>query len=48
MAQINLPRRHYAYSSFGYCVLGRVIERITQQHYAIYVRDSVLKRCVRQ
>jgi len=39
------PGRHYAYSNFGYCVLGRVIERITQQNYAIYVRDSVLKRC---
>jgi CubicO group peptidase (beta-lactamase class C family) len=39
------PGRHYAYSNFGYCVLGRVIERITRQNYAIYVRDSVLKRC---
>ena len=39
------PGRHYAYSNFGYCVLGRVIERITGQHYAIFVRDSVLKRC---
>lgn len=39
------PGRGYAYSNFGYCVLGRVIERISQQNYANYVRDSVLKRC---
>jgi CubicO group peptidase (beta-lactamase class C family) len=39
------PGRHYAYSNFGYCVLGRVIERITRQSYASYIRDSVLKRC---
>ena len=39
------PGRHYAYSNFGYCVLGRVVERLTRQNYATYVRDSVLKRC---
>jgi CubicO group peptidase (beta-lactamase class C family) len=39
------PGRHFAYSNFGYCVLGRVIERITRQDYARYVRDSVLTRC---
>jgi CubicO group peptidase (beta-lactamase class C family) len=39
------PGRHYAYSNFGYCVLGRVIEKITRQSYASHVRDSVLKRC---
>src|SRR5580658_1207697 len=39
------PGRHFAYSNFGYCVLGRVIEKITRQGYASYVRDSVLKRC---
>jgi CubicO group peptidase (beta-lactamase class C family) len=39
------PGRHYAYSNFGYCVLGRVIEKITQQNYATYVRDAVLRRC---
>jgi CubicO group peptidase (beta-lactamase class C family) len=39
------PGRHYAYSNFGYCVLGRVIERLTRQNYASYVRDLVLKRC---
>lgn len=39
------PGRHYAYSNFGYCVLGRVIERLTRQNYATYLRDSMLERC---
>jgi CubicO group peptidase (beta-lactamase class C family) len=39
------PGRGYDYSNFGYCVLGRVIERVSKQSYADYVRDSVLKRC---
>lgn len=39
------PGGHYAYSNFGYCVLGRVIEKLTRQNYASYIRDSVLKRC---
>lgn len=38
------PGQHYAYSNFGYCVLGRVIEKITRQPYADYVRDTTLKR----
>jgi len=41
----NLPGVHFDYSNFGYCVLGRVIEKITGQPYAAYIRDSVLKRC---
>lgn len=41
----NAPGTHYAYSNFGYCVLGRVIEKITRQAYADYVRNSVLRRC---
>jgi CubicO group peptidase (beta-lactamase class C family) len=39
------PGQHYAYSNFGYCVLGRVIEKITRQGYAAFVGDAVLKRC---
>jgi len=41
----NPPGVHFDYSNFGYCVLGRVIEKITRQPYAAYVRDTVLKRC---
>jgi CubicO group peptidase (beta-lactamase class C family) len=39
------PGQNYAYSNFGYCVLGRVIEKITRQPYADYVRTAVLERC---
>jgi CubicO group peptidase (beta-lactamase class C family) len=39
------PGRNFAYSNFGYCVLGRVVEKVTDQPYATYVRNSVLKRC---
>jgi CubicO group peptidase (beta-lactamase class C family) len=39
------PGENYAYSNFGYCVLGRVIEKITGQAYADYVRAAVLERC---
>jgi CubicO group peptidase (beta-lactamase class C family) len=41
----NPPGQHYAYSNFGYCVLGRVIEKITGQGYADYVRANILKNC---
>jgi CubicO group peptidase (beta-lactamase class C family) len=39
------PGQHWAYSNFGYCVLGRVIEQITGQPYADYVRAAVLGPC---
>jgi CubicO group peptidase (beta-lactamase class C family) len=39
------PGHNFAYSNFGYCVLGRVVEKVTGQPYAAYVRNSVLKRC---
>ena len=39
------PGQHYDYSNFGYCVLGRVIEKVTRQTYAAFVFDNVLKRC---
>jgi CubicO group peptidase (beta-lactamase class C family) len=39
------PGQRHAYSNFGYCVLGRVIEKITRQSYAAYVRGAVLGRC---
>ncbi|MET4272072.1 MULTISPECIES: serine hydrolase domain-containing protein [unclassified Bradyrhizobium] len=40
-----LPGQRYAYSNFGYCVLGRVIEKLTGQAYAEHVRSEVLARC---
>jgi N-acyl-D-amino-acid deacylase len=37
------PGARYAYSNFGYCVLGRVIEKITGMTYEAYVREQVLR-----
>ena len=39
------PGTHYAYSNFGYCVLGRVIEEITKRPYHEYVQAEILGRC---
>ena len=36
------PGSKYAYSNFGYCVLGRVIEKVTGQTYEQYVQEQVL------
>ena len=36
------PGQRYAYSNFGYCLLGRVIEKISGQGYEGYVKEHVL------
>jgi N-acyl-D-amino-acid deacylase len=36
------PGERYAYSNFGYCLLGRVIEQVTGAPYAEYVQQHVL------
>lgn len=36
------PGERYAYSNFGYCLLGRLIERKTNDSYEKYVQDAVL------
>jgi N-acyl-D-amino-acid deacylase len=36
------PGKRYAYSNFGYCLLGRVIEKVSGQDYADYVKEKVL------
>jgi CubicO group peptidase (beta-lactamase class C family) len=41
----NDPGTNYAYSNFGYCVLGRVIEAVTGETYENWVRENVLVRC---
>lgn len=38
----HAPGTAYSYSNFGYCLLGRVIERVTGQPYESFVRDHVL------
>jgi CubicO group peptidase (beta-lactamase class C family) len=39
------PGTHWAYSNFGYCVLGRVIEQVTGQPYGAYVQANILAPC---
>jgi CubicO group peptidase (beta-lactamase class C family) len=39
------PGEHWAYSNFGYCVLGRVIEQVTGQPYGDYVQANILAPC---
>ncbi|MFZ3216596.1 MAG: serine hydrolase domain-containing protein [Candidatus Acidiferrales bacterium] len=39
------PGQNWAYSNFGYCVLGRVIEQVTGQPYASYVQENILAPC---
>ena len=36
------PGHRYAYSNFGYCLLGRVIEQLTGVTYEAYVQQQVL------
>ncbi|WP_231744247.1 serine hydrolase [Stieleria neptunia] len=36
------PGERYAYSNYGYCLLGRVIEKLTGKSYEQYVKQSVL------
>lgn len=38
------PGEKYAYSNFGYCVLGRIIEKVTGESYQGFVRSQVLAR----
>jgi N-acyl-D-amino-acid deacylase len=36
------PGTRYAYSNFGYCLLGRIIEKITGRPYHTFVREAIL------
>jgi D-alanyl-D-alanine carboxypeptidase len=36
------PGTVYDYSNFGYCLLGRVIEKVTGQSYEAYVKSTLL------
>ena len=40
----NSPGRAFAYSNFGYCVLGRVIEQVSGRTYADHVQTRILSR----
>lgn len=39
------PGSKYSYLNFGYCVLGRVIEKVTNTTYDNYVKSNVLQQC---
>lgn len=39
------PGSRYAYSNFGYCLLGRVIEAASGQPYEAFVAERILKPC---
>jgi CubicO group peptidase (beta-lactamase class C family) len=41
----SAPGSSYAYSNFGYCLLGRVLERLTHASYEDHVRQRILSRC---
>ncbi|GAA3143205.1 serine hydrolase [Streptomyces echinatus] len=41
----NPPGLKFAYSNFGYCLLGRIIERASGKPYEAYVRDNILGPC---
>jgi D-alanyl-D-alanine carboxypeptidase len=41
----NVPGTTYAYSNFGYCILGRVIEKITGMSYVNAATSLVLQPC---
>lgn len=41
----HAPGANYAYSNFGYCLLGRVIERVTGQAYAGYIQREIFDPC---
>ena len=42
---VSQPGTQWAYSNFGYCVLGRVIEQVTGQPYEAYVQENILAPC---
>lgn len=39
------PGSQFAYSNFGYCIVGRIIEKVTGQPYERHIREAVLRRC---
>src|SRR5439155_339277 len=41
----NKPGTQFAYSNFGYCILGRAIEKISGKSYEKFVRENIFKKC---
>jgi CubicO group peptidase (beta-lactamase class C family) len=38
----NDPGQKYAYSNFGYCILGRIVEKVSGKPYETFIRQEVL------
>lgn len=43
--QTHKPGTHFAYSNFGYCVLGRVLEKVLKLPYDKLITQQVLSKC---
>lgn len=43
--QTHSPGEHFAYSNFGYCVLGRVLEKVLNLPYEKLITQQVLSKC---
>lgn len=41
----HTPGTHYDYSNFGYCLLGRIIEKASGRSYAEAIQQNVLTKC---
>jgi CubicO group peptidase (beta-lactamase class C family) len=41
----NKPDTHFAYSNFGYCILGRVIEKVSGRSYEAFIRENIFSKC---
>jgi D-alanyl-D-alanine carboxypeptidase len=39
------PGTHFQYSNFGFCLLGRVIEKVSGMKYEAYVNKNILQPC---
>lgn len=39
------PGTRFCYSNFGYCLLGRVVEKLTGQPYADWISQNILSPC---
>jgi CubicO group peptidase (beta-lactamase class C family) len=43
-APTRSPGETFAYSNFGYCLLGRIVEAVSKRPYEAFVQEAVLRR----
>jgi CubicO group peptidase (beta-lactamase class C family) len=41
----HTPGTRYQYSNYGYCLLGRIIEKKSGKSYESYLQNNILKQC---